>query len=163
MTKRPSWMRDCAWRSRAATPWTRPALPLSTLLTSTALFRQDGSSRCPKQRFRGFGRTCWSSTVGGAHYTDILSLIKRRPNLHLSCVTYTFIPGNTQVSIGLQVEIKDGYPIIVAVKSVSPLVGRVFCGDCILTLNDMGSNTFSPKETCLGRLGDWLDGQRNDH
>lgn len=68
--------------------------------------------------------------------TDIVFLIKRRPNLHLSCVTYTFIPGNTQVSIGLQVEIKDGYPIIVAVKSVSPLVGRVFCGDCILALND---------------------------
>ena len=74
-----------------------------------------------------------------------------------------FHPGNIKVSIGLQVEMKDGYPIIVAVESFSPLVGRVFCGDCILTLNDMGSNTFSPKETCLGRLGDWLDGQRNDH
>ena len=58
-----------------------------------------------------------------------------------------FHPGNTQVSIGLQVEIKDGYPIIVAVESVSPLVGRVFCGDCILALNDMDGNTFSPEET----------------
>jgi hypothetical protein len=54
-----------------------------------------------------------------------------------------FHPGNKRTKIGLQVMMKDGYPTVVVVEPSSPLAGRIYCGDCILSVNDMDSTTYT--------------------
>ena len=54
-----------------------------------------------------------------------------------------FHPGNKRVKIGLQVAMKDGYPTVIVVEPSSPLAGRIYCGDCILAVNDVDCTTYT--------------------
>lgn len=56
-----------------------------------------------------------------------------------------FVPGSANVAIGLALD-KHDYPIIANVDPSSPLVGRVFIGDSILSLNDIDGMDFSAEE-----------------
>lgn len=54
-----------------------------------------------------------------------------------------FHPGNKRAKIGLQIMMKDGFPTVIVVEPSSPLAGRIYCGDCILSVNDMDSTTYT--------------------
>lgn len=65
-----------------------------------------------------------------------------------------FCPNGSKSSIGVKVkgDDGDGYPKIVEVDNASPLAGRVFVGDVILSLNDVDGIGFSSEEI-LSLLG----------